>query len=275
MTFPRGSLAAAVVLTLAGGALQAVVALQDPPAVAAHESYSSKRFVEIPVDRSRLSGKKGLELWVSSDAGQTWVNHGEIDAARPGAAFLAPRDGRYGFLLIPVGDDGRRDVTPKPGDAAEKTVIVDTLAPVVEVLSPNGGEIFGSAHSTVIQWAAADANLDQVKGITIEVSTGKDTWIPIAQNVPNTGKYHWDIPPALSSMTCRVKVLARDLAGNVSSDTSDADFIVDGLPPELRISGPTTANEIPVKIEWTGGDLGGSGLKRVSLWTTRDGGQTW
>ncbi|HLY75313.1 MAG TPA: hypothetical protein VKU80_14425 [Planctomycetota bacterium] len=275
MTFPRGSLAAAVLLTLAGRTLEAVAAVQDPPAVAAHESYSSKRFVEVPIDRSRLSGKKGLELWVSADAGQTWVNHGEVDPTKPGAAFLAPRDGRYGFQLVPVGEDGRRDVTPKTGDAPEKTVVVDTQPPVVEVLAPNGGEIFGSARSTLIQWAAADANLDQTKGITIEVSTGKDTWIPVAQNVPNTGKYHWDIPAALSSMTCRVKVVARDLAGNVASDMSDADFIVDGLPPELRISGPMTANEVPVKIEWTGGDLGGSGLKRVSLWTTRDGGQTW
>ena len=220
MTFQRGSLAAAVVLTLAGGALQTVLA-QDPPAVAAQESYSSKRFVEIPVDRSRLGGKKGLELWASADAGQTWVNHGAIDATKPGAAFLAPRDGRYGFLLIPIGDDGRRDVTPKTGDPAEKTVVVDTQAPVVEVLSPNGGEILGSARSTIIQWAAADANLDQTKGITIEVSTGKDTWIPVAQNVPNTGKYHWDIPPALTSMTCRVKVVARvvtrDAGGNASA----------------------------------------------------------
>ncbi|HZE98734.1 MAG TPA: hypothetical protein VE981_17025 [Planctomycetota bacterium] len=270
MTFPGGFLAA-VVLTLAAESLRA----QDAPAVAANESYSSRRFVEVPLDRSRLTGKKGVELWYSTDAGQTWVNHGEVDGTKPGVAFLAPRDGRYGFLLIPVGADGRRDVNPKTGDPAEKTVVVDTLAPVVEVLAPNGGEMLGSARSTVVQWAAADANLDPTKGITIEVSTGKDTWIPVATNVPNTGKYHWDIPPALSSMTCRIKVTARDLAGNVASDISDADFVVDGLPPELRISGPTTSNEVPVKIEWTGGDLGGSGMKRVSLWITRDGGQTW
>lgn len=279
MTFPRGSLVAAAVLALAGGALSAYAesapadVAQDPPALAANESYSSKRFVDVPL--SRAAGKKGLELWVSADAGQTWVNHGAVDLSRPAAPFLAPRDGRYGFVLVPVGEDGLRDVTPKTGDAPDRVVIVDTQAPVVEVLSPNGGEMLGSARSTVVQWAAADATLDQAKGITIEISTGKDTWIPVAQNVPNTGKYHWDIPPALSSMTCRVKVVARDLAGNVSSDASDADFTVDGLPPDLRISGPTTANEVPVRIEWTGGDLGGSGLKRVSLWTTRDGGQTW
>src|SRR4029077_13190637 len=206
---------------------------------------------------------------------QTWVNHGDIDGSKPSAPFLAPKDGRYGFLIVPLAADGRRDVTPKAGDPAEKVIVIDTLSPVVEVLSPNGGEVLGSARSTVIQWAAADANLDPTKGITIEASTGKDTWVPVAQNVPNTGKYHWDIPAALSSMTCRIRVTARDLAGNVASDSSDADFIVDGLPPDLRITGPVTANEVPVKIEWQGGDLGGSGLKKISLWVTRDGGQSW
>jgi hypothetical protein len=273
MTFPRGSLAAAVVLTL--GATGPLALAQDPPAQAAHETYSSKRFVEVVIDRARAENKKSLELWVTTDAGQTWVNHGDVDATKPAAPFQAPRDGRYGFLLVPVAADGRRETTPKAGDAAEKTIVVDTVPPVVEVLSPNGGEIFGAGRSTVIQWAAADANLDPTKGITIEASTGKDTWIAVAQNVPNSGKYHWDIPPALSTMTCRIKVSARDLAGNVSSDASDNDFTIDGLAPELRISGPTTANEVPVKIEWTGGDLGGSGLKRVALWVTRDGGQTW
>lgn len=274
MTFPRGSLAAAVVLTLAQWTSSVVLA-QDPPAQAANESYSSKRFVEVLYDRSRAANKKGIELWVTTDAGQTWVNHGDVDVSKPAAPFQAPRDGRYGFLLVPVAADGRRETTPKTGDAPERTIVVDTVPPVVEVLSPNGGEMLGSAHATVVQWAAADANLDPTKGITIEVSTGKDEWVAVAQNVPNTGKYHWDIPATLSSMTCRIRVSARDLAGNVTSDVSDADFVIDGLPPELRITGPATANEIPVKIEWQGGDLGGSGLKRVSLYVTRDGGQTW
>lgn len=273
MTFPRGSLAAAAVLALA--TWTSSVLAQDPPAQAANESYSSKRFVEVLYDKSRASGKKGLELWVTTDAGQTWVNHGDVDASKPAAPFLAPRDGRYGFLLVPVAATGQREITPKQGDAPERTIVVDTVPPVVEVLAPNGGEMLGSARATVIQWAAADANLDPTKGITIEASTGKDEWIAVAQNVPNTGKYHWDIPATLSSMTCRIRVTARDLAGNVTGDTSDADFIIDGLPPELRITGPATANEVPVKIEWQGGDLGGSGLKRVSLYVTRDGGQTW
>lgn len=280
MKFPRGSLATAVVLTLSAGASRPADAqdpppAQQPPAQTSRETYSPKRLIDVPLDRTKLAGKKGAELWVTNDSGKTWINHGEVDPSQAMAGFLAPRDGRYGFLVVPVAADGRREITPKDGDASDQTVVVDTVAPVVEVLAPNGGEIFGAGRSTLIQWAAADANLDPSKGITIEISTGKDQWIIIAQNLPNTGKYHWDIPATLSSMTCRLRVTARDLAGNTASDASDADFVIDGLPPDLRITGPTVANAVPVRMEWEGGDLGGSGLKRVSLWVTRDQGQSW
>ena len=157
MTFPRGSLAAAVVLTLASGALRSAAAFpQDPPAVAANESYSSKRYVEIPLDRSRVAGKKGAELWSSTDNGQTWVNHGDIDATKPSAAFLAPRDGRYGFLIVPLAADGRRETTPKTGDAAEKIIVVDTVPPVVEVLGP---EMRSSGGRPSTMKSASDASL--------------------------------------------------------------------------------------------------------------------
>ena len=100
MTFPRGSLAAAVVLTLgAMGRLDAASTplgtSQDPPAQVANETYSSKRFVEVLYDKSRAAGKKGVELWVTTDDAKTWVNHGDVDTTRPAAPFQAPRDGRY------------------------------------------------------------------------------------------------------------------------------------------------------------------------------------
>jgi hypothetical protein len=245
------------------------------PARAAQEDYSSRRLVEIPLDRSRLAQKRGAEIWVSSDRGQTWVNQGEVDVKRGIAGFLAPKDGRYGFLIIPVGQDGRRDVTPKPGDLPEKTIVVDTVPPVVEVLSPNGGEIFGAGRSTIIQWVAQDANMDPVKGITIEASAGdRNVWTTIKSGLPNSGTYHWDINLA-SSRHYRIRVTARDLAGNVGMDESDNDFTIAGQAPEVLITGPAAANFAPVKIEWTGGDRGGAGLKRVSLYVSRDKGQSW
>ena len=245
-----------------------------PPARAANEVYSPRRLVEVPVDRARLAGKKGAELWMTSDAGRTWINQGEIDPGKAAAGFLAPRDGRYGFMVVPISAAGVRDVTPKPGDAPEKAIVVDTVPPVVEVRSPNGGEMFGGGRSTVVQWIADDANLHP-EGLLVEASADSGaTWVTVQKGLANSGSYHWDIHFA-SSSRCRVRVKAVDLAGNVGIDASDRDFIVDGQPPDLRITGPATSREVPVRVDWTGGDPGGSGLKRVTLYVTRDRGQTW
>ncbi len=245
-----------------------------PPARAANEVYTPRRLVEVPVDRARLVGKKSAELWMTSDAGRTWINQGEIDSGKVAAGFLAPRDGRYGFMIVPLSAAGVRETTPKPGDAPDKTVVVDTVAPVVEVRAPNGGEMFGVGRSTVVQWIADDANLHP-EGLLVEASADSGaTWVTVQKGLPNSGSYHWDIHFA-SSARCRVRVKAVDLAGNVGSDTSDRDFGVDGQPPDLKITGPSTAREVPVLVDWTGGDPGGSGLKRVTLYVTRDRGQTW
>jgi hypothetical protein len=237
------------------------------------ELFSPRRTVEVPVEARKTVRSRSVELWTSADGGQTWVNQGAADASRGSVSYLAPRDGRFGVILVPMAPDGAREFTPKPGDAPEKALVVDTALPVVELLAPNGGEILGAHRTTVVRWTARDTNMDPA-GITLEASTDGEAWIPVARDLPNTGSYHWDIGP-LSSAQFRLRVSARDLAGNVGSDVSDAAFVVDGLSPDCRITGPLGSRDLPARLEWTGGDLGGSGLKRVSLYVTRDNGQTW
>src|SRR5262245_60091117 len=133
------------------------VVFEKEAAQASNELHTDRRLVEVPVDRARLGGKK-VELWVTSDLGQNWTNHGESEVSKASVSYLAPRDGRYGFRVVPVDAEGRRELTPKSGDAPERTVVVDTVPPVVEVLSPNGGEVLGAGRSTVVQWVAQDVN---------------------------------------------------------------------------------------------------------------------
>ncbi len=243
------------------------------PETGALEICSPRRTVEIPVDPRKTARNRSVELWTTSDGGQNWTNQGASDASRGSVAFLAPRDGRCGFILVPLAQDGTRESTPKPGDAPERGIVVDTVPPVAELLSPNGGEIFGAHKTTVVRWAARDAHMAPA-GITIEASTDGEAWVAVARDLPNTGTYHWDIGP-LSGAQFRLRVSARDLAGNVGTDASDSPFVVDGLAPDLRIAGPLSSRDLPARLEWTGGDMGGSGLKRASLYVTRDNGQTW
>lgn len=243
------------------------------PAQAVDEEYVARRAVEVPVDASRLAGAKSAQLWYTTDGGRTWINHGAVDPAKPTAVFPAPSDGRFGFRIVPVGPDGQPSMIPKPGDAPGKAWVVDTVPPVVELLSPNGGEIFGARKSTLVQWAAEDANVAP-GGVTIEFSADGKDWSPVGKDHPNSGKYHWDIG-ALGAGAARLRIRVRDLAGNVGSDESDRPFVVDALPPDFRITSPSSTSENPARIEWVGGDLGGAGLKRVSLWVTRDAGLSW
>lgn len=243
----------------------------EPPA---NETHTSRRTVEIRIEPAKFAGKKGAELWTTPDAGKNWTDHGAVDLSRGSAVFAAPRDGRYGVLLVPLGPDGRREYTPGASSSPEHTYVVDTLPPVVEVKAPNGGEVLGAGRTTIVQWVADDANLAPA-GVRVDLATaGGAAWVSVAKDVPNTGQYHWDIRLATSGRF-RLRVTARDLAGNEGSDVSDGEIAIDGLPPELRLEGPFTARELPARLNWAGGDLGGSGLKRVSLYVTRDNGQTW
>ncbi|HEX7899700.1 MAG TPA: hypothetical protein VF950_18170 [Planctomycetota bacterium] len=251
------------------GSLLAVVA-QDK----SREIPTSRRLVEVPVDKAKLSGRPAAELWVSADRGRTWSNQGPLDLGKATAGFLAPSDGAFGFLVVPVGADGAREFTPKPGDLPAHAVVVDTAAPAVEVLAPNGGEVFGAKRTTVVKWAAQDLNLAP-GGVSIELSAGgTEDWVPVAKDLPNSGTYHWDIGAA-SGESFKVRVLVRDLAGNTGMDASDRPFSIDGLAPDLRVTGPAAATAVPVAIEYSAVDLGGAGLRKAVLWVTKDGGQTW
>lgn len=238
------------------------------------EVPTSRRLIDVPLDKAKLGGRPAAELWYTADRGRTWINQGPVDASKATAGFLAPGDGAYGFVIVPVAADGAREFTPKPGDLPAHAVVVDTAAPAVEVLSPNGGEVFGARRSTIVKWAAQDASLAP-GGVSIELSAGgTDDWVSIAKDLPNTGSYHWDIGAA-SGENYRLRVLVRDLAGNTGSDASDRPFAIDGLAPDFRITGPASATAVPVLVDYTSTDLGGSGLKKAVLWVTKDGGQSW
>lgn len=239
-----------------------------------HEVPVSRRLVDVPLDKAKLGGRPSAELWYSTDRGRTWINQGPVDLSKASAGFLAPADGSYGFMIVPVAADGAREFTPKPGELPAHAVIVDTGAPAVEVLAPNGGEIFGARRTTVIKWAAQDLSLAP-GGVSIELSAGgTEDWLAIAKDLPNTGSYHWDIGAA-SGENYKIRVVVRDLAGNTGMDASDKPFAIDGLAPDFRITGPLNATAVPVLVEYTASDLGGSGLKKAVLWVTKDGGQTW
>jgi hypothetical protein len=100
----------------------------------------------------------------------------------------------------------------------------DLVPPVVTVLSPNGAEIWtgGSPHS--ITWTATDVG--GVVAVDIDFRESEtDPWTPLVRNAAPTGSWTWFVHNLPGTAT-RVRVVARDAAGNAGSDSSNAVFTI-------------------------------------------------
>ncbi|MBC7129170.1 MAG: hypothetical protein H5T45_05515, partial [Thermoplasmatales archaeon] len=116
---------------------------------------------------------------------------------------------------------------------------IDKTSPTAKVIYPNGGEVLGG--TITIRWTASD-NIG-IAGIDLLYSDDAGlTWNVIASNVANTGSYNWNVAGLPYGSNYMVKVVAKDNAGNVASDTSDGTFTI-GMPspPTVSIIKPRNA----------------------------------
>jgi thermitase len=110
----------------------------------------------------------------------------------------------------------------------------DTLAPEVELIHPNGGEILSVGHSYEIVWEAWDDQgiLNQFLYFS---SDDGDTWDSLAALDGSERSYIWAVP-YIRSNQCRVKVECWDWV-NVGVDMSDQHFKI--IPGVMRLIHPT------------------------------------
>jgi beta-lactamase superfamily II metal-dependent hydrolase len=102
----------------------------------------------------------------------------------------------------------------------------DVTAPVVSVTSPNGGETWKAGSLHAITWSATDAV--GVTSVDLAYSTDGGATFPnaLASGIANSGSWSWTVPNVPTG-TARVRVLARDLAGNLGRDSSATNFTID------------------------------------------------
>jgi len=110
--------------------------------------------------------------------------------------------------------------------ATRRTVTADLTAPAVAVSSPDGGETWKAGSSHAITWSATDAV--GVTSVDLAWSSDGGATFPnvLASGIANSGSWSWTVPN-LPTGTARVRVLARDAAGNLGRDSSAADFTID------------------------------------------------
>jgi alpha-tubulin suppressor-like RCC1 family protein len=105
---------------------------------------------------------------------------------------------------------------------AEK--VVSPNAPVVSVISPNGGDRV--ARQTTIQWSGSDADGNAPSYTILFSADDGSTWEPITGDLTSTS-YIWNTSNLPPGTKYRVKVIATD-GINTGEDTSNSSFAVHG-----------------------------------------------
>jgi hypothetical protein len=115
----------------------------------------------------------------------------------------------------------------------------DTTPPTVTVLSPNGGENVTSNVLSSVTWTATDAS--GILDVAIYLSDDNGLHFrPVALGEANDGTYSWFVPNRPGNQNI-VRVVARDNAGNLGSDWSDAPFTIAGVSGGIV---PTTLRDL-------------------------------
>jgi hypothetical protein len=98
----------------------------------------------------------------------------------------------------------------------------DTTPPVVQVVTPNGGQVWTANRATNITWSATDASGIASVNIYVSLNNGA-TYQQIARGLANSGTFAWT-PADRPTTQARIKVVATDNYGNSTNDVSNAGF---------------------------------------------------
>ena len=99
--------------------------------------------------------------------------------------------------------------------------VIDTIAPVAEFISPNGGEVFDEGDITHMIFSATDDI-----GVTsrkVEFSSDSGATWTLLDSAAWSPSYTWTIP-GISSKNCLLKMTAYDIGSNFDSDETDTTF---------------------------------------------------
>jgi beta-lactamase superfamily II metal-dependent hydrolase len=115
---------------------------------------------------------------------------------------------------------------------------VDVTAPSVNVISPNGGELWDAGSAHVIRWAAADnVALDSVN-VDYSTSGIAGPWNAIQHGIAGRDTLAWSLPWEVTD-SALVRVTAFDHALNQRTDGSNATF-------EIQAAGPVGVDPTPL-----------------------------
>ena len=111
--------------------------------------------------------------------------------------------------------------------------------PIVEVISPNGGEVVSVGHTVTIAWNASDVDGD-LDSFDIQYNKSGGGWIDIDLNVAGgpdgSFEYEWEVPDDVSDEV--LIAVSAFQAGDAVADVSDGVFEITKRNPEVHVTYP-------------------------------------
>jgi hypothetical protein len=228
--------------------------VETPPASPAVKIVKAREVqLNFTVAKVGPSGLGNADVYVTLDKGASWKKlPGELPINLPANADLhgaepvsgsvsvqLPAEGTiYGFIVAVKSKAGLAPPPPKPGDAPEILVELDTTAPKAQMFKPQPDP--NQPDTLLLGWEAKDRNLAE-NPITLEWAEQKNgPWNPIgAGPMPNSGQFGqfaWRLPPQMPSRVY-LRLTVRDLAGNEARAETDKPVLIDLSVPQTKIIG--------------------------------------
>lgn len=196
-----------------------------------------------------ISGSVTLENWYTlPEAELSILPPGpyafEYQAADGGVLYQQSFDMSFNFLETTISESsfvftlpyvpGTARIVIKHNNIPQAQKEISTNAPIVTLLSPNGGEQISG--QVTISWSGSDADSDM---LSYSIAFSRDnggSWEPIAGDLLTTN-YTWDVSKLPPGTQYLIKVVVTD-GINTGQDTSDIPFTIDDnhiyLPINLR-----------------------------------------
>jgi hypothetical protein len=204
------------------------------PANAAVRLVNARTFdIEYDLDDVGAWGIAKIEIWGTTDGGQSWRSFGVDTDNRSPMRVVVPSSGAYGFRIVVDSANALPSPPPPPGAQPEMHVAVDLNPPTARLLSAGRFDVDG-IEELRIRWQAQDDNLEDAP-IGLFFSSHPDgPWSPIATKLANTGQYAWRLERHVPDRFY-VKLEAHDRAGNVTTYRTTTPVVLDRPQPQARL----------------------------------------
>lgn len=204
-----------------------------PPGELPHMVRSRRFELDYEVDEVGPSGVARVELWGTSDGGQTWSSYG-IDEDRESPLLATVEgEGLYGFRISVSSGSGLGGRPPEEGAEPDLWVGVDLTRPFGRLVSadPAAEDPTGALE---IRWEAEDEMLAERPISLAFADDVSGPWTPLASELENSGRFVWRLDNQVPEQVyLRLEVL--DEAGNLQVVESRDPIAIDRLRPKGRI----------------------------------------